>query len=668
MKRTVRNCVIFVSIIALCTIFALTLALTTRNAIPVAPTKSIDRFSTPINAVSIKDLTDVKILKFDYFPNEFLELNEEATPATDGKLAMRGTYRIFIDTLSIEEKNEAHKLDGILGSDGNWHVTMYLPQVFSASSVIVKYNSVVYTGKINGYNLNYYIQMSAPNETDATSIHVSQTEPHFVDISISANLKLSIGCMILIHYETDNPNFVGINGNVLIGKDSAVRKAFMRDNLLLYSLTIIAATTFVVFVFICALQRSLSFAWQLLLVAAIFLAFLSSFLLREATTVVYFLIAVRRVSVGIMLIAATLYLPSKIKKVPVRGIVVAIATVASILAFVSPFIKSVDAYNAVTTTYACLAFVAVAFVAVFTFYDLCKGKPLHIRLNSAVACVLVVTSILVRQTSPYKLLSPSLWLCFVALVITLVIGFREFILMEIRNRYLTSNLSEEVAKQTQELQDIVFERNKLLLYISHDMKKPVLSLDSFLTDLSQQITDEHLVAKIQFMRQKCNELKKDFSEIGTYGKLNYLTEQSEVFNICDIVHSAAEKMRPDCEANGIVLAVTTPETLNVYAKKNALESVIFNLILNAIDHSCCKNLFVTVAKRKAICKLEISDDGIGIATDKDVFQPFVSADPSENNLGLGLFLARESVQSMHGEIVWKRQNDITVFTVTLPLA
>lgn len=104
MKRTVRNCVIFVSIIALCTIFALTLALTTRNAIPVAPTKSIDRFSTPINAVSIKDLTDVKILKFDYFPNEFLELNEEATPATDGKLAMRGTYRIFIDTLSIEEK------------------------------------------------------------------------------------------------------------------------------------------------------------------------------------------------------------------------------------------------------------------------------------------------------------------------------------------------------------------------------------------------------------------------------------------------------------------------------------------------------------------------------------------------------------------------------------
>ena len=177
-----------------------------------------------------------------------------------------------------------------------------------------------------------------------------------------------------------------------------------------------------------------------------------------------------------------------------------------------------------------------------------------------------------------------------------------------------------------------------------------------------------MISKVDSLLQKNAELKKDFAEIGKYGKQNYVAEQSEVVNLSKIVQSVTDDLRPDCEANGMILTVTLSETLNVYAKKVALESVIFNLVMNAIEHSYCSHLSVTATKRKGICRLEVIDDGRGIATEQNVFAPFVSGKPSENNSGLGLFLARNAVEAMHGELTYDRRDNMTVFSATLPLA
>ena len=153
-----------------------------------------------------------------------------------------------------------------------------------------------------------------------------------------------------------------------------------------------------------------------------------------------------------------------------------------------------------------------------------------------------------------------------------------------------------------------------------------------------------------------------------YGKQNYVAEQSEVLNLSRIVRDMTDELRPDCEANGIILTVTLPENLNVYAKKAALESVLLNLILNAIEHSFCSRLSVAAIKRKGICRLDIIDDGRGVTTDKNIFDPFVSGNPSENNSGLGLFLAKNAVESMHGKLTYERKDNLTIFSATLPLA
>ena len=218
------------------------------------------------------------------------------------------------------------------------------------------------------------------------------------------------------------------------------------------------------------------------------------------------------------------------------------------------------------------------------------------------------------------------------------------------------------------MQTVISERDKILLYVSHDMKKTVVRMGDSLTDLRHTLSSADEIAKVDSILQKNTKLKKDFADLGKYGKQNYVAEQSEVLNLSDLIYKVTNELKPDCEANGIVLTVITPDSLEVYAKKVAFENVMLNLILNAIEHSYCTHLTVTAVKRKGLCRVSIIDDGKGVSTDKNIFEPFVSGDSSENNSGLGLFLAKTAVESMHGTLNYERKDNLTIFSATLPLA
>lgn len=670
MKQSVKKLFGSVSLLLICLTVSLILTFAGQGAVEDTPIRKKDVAGITVNAVSILDVKGVMKMKaFNYLPNEFAELGETVSDENEGDMpAKRGTYRFYIDTLTMEEWNQSESLNHLLKPDGSWHLTMYIPPVFSACSVYVQYQNQEYVGSIDRYNIDYYTNYSSPSEFDGSVSHQTATQPLLIDIPISSDNKYSRECIVTIHYETDNANFVGIKGDILIGEESAVQKAVVQNRSILLIGAIIGAATLLLFLLICVLKRSFSFIPQLLFAAGIFSALFSTYLLFGFTTVPYLLLGIRRFSVGFILFASALYLPKKIGKIPVLYLVSMVTIAATALAFLSPFCTSISAYTSVCRAFAVLALLCTAVIFGFTIRAVCTDKPLRFRLNNIITAVLTVTALFMNQSFPFIVLSPAFWLCLGMLGVTLVLGLREFITAEIRNRYLTTNLEREVERQTQSLQNILSERDKMLLYVSHDMKKTVVGMNDSLTDLRQNLSAPELVKKVDFLLQKNAELKKDFADLGKYGRQNYVAEQSEVLNLSQIVRSVTNDLRPDCEANGIILTVTLPEKLDVYAKRAALESVILNLVLNAIEHSFCSHLSVTAIKRKGMCRLDIVDDGQGITTDKNVFDPYVSGNPSENNSGLGLFLAKTAIESMHGKLTYERINNFTVFSATLPLA
>lgn len=69
-----------------------------------------------------------------------------------------------------------------------------------------------------------------------------------------------------------------------------------------------------------------------------------------------------------------------------------------------------------------------------------------------------------------------------------------------------------------------------------------------------------------------------------------------------------------------------------------------------------------------MCKINIVDNGKGIKEGMNIFEPFVSGENKGNNSGLGLFLAKAAVESMHGTLSFERKDGLTIFSATLPLA
>lgn len=504
MKQNVKNLFGSVSLLLICLTVSLILIFAGQGAVEDTPIRKKDVAGITVNAVSILDVKGVmKMTAFNYLPNEFAELGETVSDANEGNSpAKRGTYRFYIDTLTIEEWAQSESLNHLLQPDGSWHLTMYISPVFSACSVYVQYQNQEYVGSIDRYNIEYYTNYSSPSEFDDSVSHQTATQPLLIDIPISSDNKYSRECIVTIHYETDNANFVGIKGDILIGEESAVQKAVAQNRSILLIGAIIGAATLLLFLLICILKRSFSFIPQLLFAAGIFLALFSTYLLFGFTTAPYFLLGLRRFSVGFILFASALYLPKKIGKIPVLYMVSAVTVAATALAFLSPFCTSVSAYTSVCRSFTVLALLCTAVIFGFTIRAVCTDKPLRFRLNNIITAVLTVTALFMNQSFPFIVLSPAFWLCLGMLGVTLILGLREFITAEIRNRYLTTNLEREVERQTQSLQNILSERDKMLLYVSHDMKKTVVGMNDSLTDLRQNLSAPELVKKVDFLLQK----------------------------------------------------------------------------------------------------------------------------------------------------------------------
>lgn len=158
MKKNVRNLVILLGLLVFCLAFSCGLSFVAPTFTAETPVVKKDFDGVNVNAVSIFDVQGVmKMTAINYLPNDFAELNEVVSGQDTGSSpARRGTYRFCIDTLSGDQWNDTEKLNKLLKADGNWHLTMYIPPIFSACCVYVRFQNKEYVGAIDRYNVAYY--------------------------------------------------------------------------------------------------------------------------------------------------------------------------------------------------------------------------------------------------------------------------------------------------------------------------------------------------------------------------------------------------------------------------------------------------------------------------------------------------------------------------------
>ena len=152
----------------------------------------------------------------------------------------------------------------------------------------------------------------------------------------------------------------------------------------------------------------------------------------------------------------------------------------------------------------------------------------------------------------------------------------------------------------------------------------------------------------------------------------------ELFCLNDLVSDLVEELEPLAIANQITLTAEfkVKKSLNVSADCDQLYRLVYNLIVNAIQHTSSNGRVTVILERDASDALiKVKDTGIGIAPEhqKHIFDRFyrVQSDRSRNTggSGLGLAIARSIARSHSCKLsVSSELGKGSTFIFQLPLA
>jgi signal transduction histidine kinase len=108
----------------------------------------------------------------------------------------------------------------------------------------------------------------------------------------------------------------------------------------------------------------------------------------------------------------------------------------------------------------------------------------------------------------------------------------------------------------------------------------------------------------------------------------------------------------------------------IFGDPAQIEQVLINLIKNAVEANAdkAKPVVIQVACSESICKVNISDQGSGIANQANLFVPFYST--KTQGAGIGLALARRIVAAHNGDLQLQNREEApgAIATLTLPLS
>lgn len=623
-----------------------------------------------IAAIRIKDINRIgTISQVNYVPNRFVKPLTENTEyqivdlTKPFNFAEKGTLFFLIMNLNPAGSDFLEQADLLseykIGDF--WHFTLSLPKIFCASNIYLSANLAARNGTIENYD---FIDFSTTYDikTETFSEHTERVK---LDLQFYTRRQaINLYQIVTIHYQSFGTTYSGIQDCPIIGIENEVESTTQLSQNLLLSFAILSVIVLAVFIVLSVLEQTNTFIPAIVWIAGITILFTSRFFLNQSTTFPLFHTAFTLAAPFVILSGAFLYFNNKIGKIPIKYIFAGLTCMGALFAFIRPFltfeaVKPIDIACLVIKSIG--SFGLIAFIA----HNVLRKKDDHGILQTALVTVIAVaaiSSLFLPQIYPAQY-NPMFWLCITITASSFVSVFIIFMETKKANVYLTANLHMEVERQLKDIRSIISERDNLLQFVSHDMKKPLQSSIALLDTAIEREKDNELIKTLQIIKQNDVRVVTNLSEIGAYAKFNYIAEPSQVIDLSVLCSKICSFHTFDCNASGINLNNYVDKSINVFVKKQGLENAISNIIMNAVEHANCRNITLSVSSDKNRIVLAIADDGKGIDANMDVFKPYVT-EKTESG-GIGLFICKNIVESMNGELTYSSKNGGTVFFISL---
>lgn len=247
-----------------------------------------------------------------------------------------------------------------------------------------------------------------------------------------------------------------------------------------------------------------------------------------------------------------------------------------------------------------------------------------------------------------------------------------------RSNKVLQAANNTVQQQNNELQELNATKDKFFSIISHDLKGPLNSLTSF----SGLLINHFNSLSKEDIQTLAKDLDKSLKNL--FALLENLLEWSraqtgniefkpEAFDLNSLLKENVELLRGQAQNKSLTLEQTSNETIIVNADRNSINTVVRNLVSNAIKFTPPGgHITLTVKIDGSKIVTSVSDTGVGMSP--EVISKLFRIDTkhstkgtaNEKGTGLGLILCKEFVEKNGGTIsVTSVPGQGSVFSFTL---
>lgn len=328
-------------------------------------------------------------------------------------------------------------------------------------------------------------------------------------------------------------------------------------------------------------------------------------------------------------------------------------------------------------------FVAIQFIIIT--YAILKQKLFNIKVIATqvfavTLWILIFVRVLISENSNEQVVNIFI-LILTMIISTLLI---RSVKKEVETREEIERLVKDLTEANDRLKEVDKMKTEFLSLATHQIRSPLTAIKgyaSLILDGSFGKPSESIynaVDKIFQSSQSLVLMVEDFLNISRIeqGRMKYNYESHDLF---DIVQKVAGELKPTLDSANLKFSVNTDGQPHYFSQVDIgkMQQVISNLIDNAIKYTPAPgSITISVYKNSKhhTIMIDITDTGVGIdrATIGKLFKKFTRAEDANKvnviGTGLGLYIAKQMVEGMHGTLSVKSEGKGKGATFSIEMA
>ena len=232
--------------------------------------------------------------------------------------------------------------------------------------------------------------------------------------------------------------------------------------------------------------------------------------------------------------------------------------------------------------------------------------------------------------------------------------------IDITERRLAEN---EIKLKNEELIKLNAEKDKFFSIIAHDLRSPLVSflgLTEIVTKQSSVLTKDKMQELVVDMRDSATNLFRLLENLLQWAKMHQelIKVNQKVVKLLPIVDESIETVMEAANNKGIEITYNIPDDFEVFSDVYILQTVIRNLVSNAVKFTPRGGEIHLSAKaddEKSV-EMSIKDSGIGMSSSMidNLFRLDVSTErdgtEGEPSTGLGLIICKDFLEKQGGKL------------------